>query len=101
MAVERTVLAERHATLILSAMLEIDEPVTLSRLTQYVTSYRTLELLVSQLEESKLIEITKLSIPTKSILVSLTPRGKKVAEQIKIANDICLGRAESHAAIRY
>jgi len=68
-------------------LFETEKP-KLSDLTPKIGSYNTIENLVSDLEESGLVLINKVTRPYKTTYIALTERGKEVAKTLCAANEI-------------
>jgi len=79
------ILSERYAVPIMIALLETENS-KLSDLTPKIGSYNTIENLLSDMEESGLITMNKVTRPYKTTYISLTERGKEVAETLCAAD---------------
>jgi len=81
------VLSERYSIPVMITLLNTENP-KLSDLTPKIGSYNTIENLVTDMEESGLISLNKVTRPYKTTYINLTDRGKEVAKTLCAANEI-------------
>lgn len=89
-------LDEKYAKDILLKLLEEDQPVMITRLYRSNRNYYAFKNVIKKMEEDGLVEVKESVEGRKSIYVSLTEKGRAVAEKIKEAEDIAAGRTEMH-----
>ena len=84
------VLSERYAVPVLITLLKTENP-KLSDLTPMLGSYNTIENLLIDMEEAGLIIMNRVTKPYKTTYISLTDRGKEVAEMLYDVDEIAQG----------
>jgi len=84
------VLSERYAVPVLITLLKTENP-KLSDLTPRLGSYNAIENLLFDMEEAGLVIMNKVTKPYKTTYISLTDRGKEVAEMLYDVDEIAQG----------
>ncbi|MHB1439975.1 MAG: hypothetical protein ACYCSO_05265 [Cuniculiplasma sp.] len=77
-------------SILLELLLEDGVPMTTFQ--KIATSYNTVKKLINSFEKDGLVEKKELMIGRKTFQVSLTPKGRAVAEQLKHAEDAATGK---------
>jgi len=84
------VLSERYAVPVLITLLTTENP-KLSDLTPRLGSYNAIENLLFDMEEAGLVILNKVTKPYKTTYISLTDRGKEVAEMLYTVDEVAQG----------
>ena len=81
-------LDERYSKSILLKLLNAKEDLTITQFLDIVNSYKTIKDIVKKLEEDGLVKTEEKVMGRKTIYVSLTEKGRAVAEKLKEAEEV-------------
>ncbi len=93
-------LDEKYAKNILLKLLEEDQPVLITKLYRSNRNYYAFKNVIKKMEEDGLVEVKESVEGRKSIYVSLTEKGKAVAEKLKEAEEVAMMTPEELEAQR-
>ena len=87
-------LDERYSKSILLKLLDEKKDLTITQFLDIVNSYKTIKDIIKKLEEDGLVRIEEKVMGRKTIYVSLTEKGRAVAEKLKEAEEVAKVKPE-------